>query len=128
MNDAELIEVFRRIASGKVKHGDFLTAFARALGRAAGDFPMSEKLNIWQDPSVKAALKDGRLADDIAVLQCPKCHQWGYYNQGSHFYCRACKEGWYVCSENEEPPSDRQYLVLDGFTSLADTVPCGDEP
>lgn len=78
--------------------------------------------DIWKDPNVKAALKDGRPAEDIAVLSCPRCGRWGYYNQGSHFWCRFCKQGWHCCTEGEEPPCDRQYLYLDGFTSLADTV------
>lgn len=78
--------------------------------------------DIWKDPNVKAALKDGRPAEDIAVLSCPKCGRWGYYNQGSHFYCRHCKQGWYCCSGEEEPPPFRQYLYLEGSTSLADTV------
>ena len=78
--------------------------------------------DIWKDPNVQAALKSGRPADDIAVLRCPKCDEFGYYNQGSHFWCRFCKEGWYCCSEDEDPPADRQYLYLDGFVSLADTV------
>lgn len=78
--------------------------------------------DIWKDTNVKAALKDGRPAEDIAVLSCPKCDRWGYYNQGSYFWCRFCKQGWFCCTEGEEPPTDRQYLHLDGFTTLADTV------
>ena len=78
--------------------------------------------DIWKDPHVKAALKEGRPAEDIAVLSCPKCGRWGYYNQGSGFWCRFCKEGFYVCTEDEEPPVGRQYLYIDGFMSLADTV------
>ena len=34
MNANALKEVYRRIASGEDKHGDFLTAFAQAVGRA----------------------------------------------------------------------------------------------
>lgn len=87
------------------------------------DHPLDEPINdIWKDSNVKAALKDGRSADDIAVLSCPKCGRWGYYNQGSHFWCRFCKQDWYCCSENEPPPADRQWLRLDEFTTLADTV------
>lgn len=78
--------------------------------------------DIWKDPMVKAALKEGRPPEDIAVLECPKCGGLGYYNQGSHFTCRFCKRVWYCCSEDEEPPMDRQYLILDAFTTLADTV------
>lgn len=88
---------------------------------------MNTPKNIWKDPAVKAALKEGRTPDDIAVLSCPKCDAWGYYNQGSHFYCRHCRKGWYCCSEGEEPPDDRPYLFLDGHTTLADTVECDDE-
>jgi hypothetical protein len=83
--------------------------------------------DIWKDPGVKQALKSGRQPDDIAVLSCPKCGRWGYYNQGSSFWCRFCKQGWYCCSEDEEPPMDRQYMYLDGFTTLADTTECTDE-
>lgn len=80
--------------------------------------------DIWKDPNVKAALKDGRSADDIAVLRCPKCDRWGYYNEGSHFYCRFCRKRWHVYGEGEEPPyeiGDRWMRVCD-HTSLADTV------
>jgi len=77
--------------------------------------------DIWKDPNVKAALKSGRSTDDIMVIACPKCSRYGYYNQGSTFWCRFCKEGWYCCSEDEAPPLDRQYLYLDPIT-LADTV------
>lgn len=87
------------------------------------DHRLDEPINdIWKDPSVKAALKDGRLPNDIAVLSCPKCSRWGYYNQGSHFWCRFCKEGWHCLAEGEEPPPYGQYMYLDGFTSLDDTL------
>lgn len=88
------------------------------------DHPPDVPINdIWKDPNVKAALKEGRPAEDIAVLSCPKCNRWGYYNQGSRFWCRFCKQGFYCCSEDEFPPTDaRPYLYLDGFRSLADTV------
>lgn len=87
------------------------------------DHRLDEPINdIWKDPNVKAALKDGRSAEDISVLSCPKCGRWGYYNQGSHFWCRFCKQGWRCCTEGEEPPTDLPYMYFDGFTSLADTV------
>ena len=76
--------------------------------------------DIWKDPNVKAALKEGRPPDDIAVLQCPKCAEWGYYNEGSHFYCRTCQHGFHCVSEGEEVPDDRPYLFLEGSTTLAD--------
>ena len=78
--------------------------------------------DIWKDPNVQEALKDGRSADDIAVITCPKCNRWGCYNQGSNFWCRFCEEGWVCLTEGEEAPEDRQYLYLEGFTSLADTI------
>lgn len=36
--------------------------------------------DIWKDPNVKEALKEGRQAWDIAVMRCPKCNQFGYYH------------------------------------------------
>lgn len=88
------------------------------------DHRLDKPINdIWKDPSVKAALKDGRQPDDIAVLSCPQCSRWGYYNQGSRFWCRFCRQGFACLSEGELPPVDSTpYLYLDGFTSLADTV------
>lgn len=77
--------------------------------------------DIWKDPNVKAALKEGRPANDIAVVRCPKCNRWGYYNEGSHFTCRFCNRSWYVCSE-DQVPRPRLDMILDGHTSLADTV------
>lgn len=79
--------------------------------------------DIWKDPMVKVALKDGRSADDIAVLDCPKCGTTGYYNQGSHFSCRKCRRVFYCCSEDEVAPVDgRAFVRLDDFRTLADTV------
>jgi hypothetical protein len=87
------------------------------------DHNLDEPINdIWKDPNVKAALKDGRPADDISVISCPRCGRFGYYNQGSHFWCRFCEQGWEVLTEGEEPPLDRQYFYLDHFMSLTDTV------
>ncbi len=67
--------------------------------------------DIWKDPMVMEALKDGRSADDIAVLACPECHRWGYYNQGSHFSCRFCNDTWRIRDEDDTE-----------HTTLADTV------
>lgn len=79
------------------------------------------KHSIWSDPGVKAALKDGRPTTDIAVLACPRCGRYGYYNQGSSFWCRRCRKGWYCCSEDEDPPTDgRPYMYVDELVSLDD--------
>lgn len=84
---------------------------------------MPEPINdIWKDQNVQQALKDGRAPDDIAVLSCPWCARLGYYNQGSMFRCRFCCHTWKCLTEDELPPPFGQYLYLDGFTSLADTV------
>lgn len=73
---------------------------------------MSEPVNdIWKDPGVTEALTDGRSADDIRVMDCPKCSRWGYYNEGSHFSCRFCNRTWHVTTE----------MAQDSIT-LADTV------
>lgn len=86
------------------------------------------KHDIWKDPRVKDALKEGRTPDDIAVLGCPKCGRLGYYNQGSHFSCLSCKRTWYCCSEGEEPPDDRPYMYLDDVMTLDDTVSVEEGP
>lgn len=84
---------------------------------------VAEPINdIWKDPNVMAALKDGRDANDIAVVACPKCGKWGYYNQGSHFSCRFCNRTWSVLTEDEDNPYGGGGMYLDGHTTLADTV------
>lgn len=69
--------------------------------------------DIWKDPMVQEALKDGRSADDIQVIACPKCGEWSYWNEGSHFSCRFCNQTWYVYG----PDNDHFENV-----SLSDTV------
>lgn len=71
----------------------------------------------WDDPNVKAALKSGRPPSDIMLIDCPECGEASYYNQGSHFTCRACDCGWAVISDDEDPP-DRAYIMVDEAYSL----------
>jgi len=78
--------------------------------------------DIYKDPMVKEALKDGRPPTDIAVLMCPKCGEYGYYNQGSHFSCRLCDGTWYCCAEGEDPPDGVPYLRLDEFLTVDDVT------
>lgn len=78
--------------------------------------------DIWKDPNVMAALKEGRAASDIAVLPCPECNEYGYYNDGSHFSCRFCNRTWLVVTEDDEPPEGTPFMSTDNVISLADTV------
>ena len=55
--------------------------------------------DIWKDPKVKEALKDGRDASDIWCIRCPRCDQLGYYNEGSSFSCRFGCGTWRVDDE-----------------------------
>ncbi len=75
--------------------------------------------DIWKDPSVKEALRDGRSACDIMVLDCPKCGRWGYYNQGSHFWCRFCDQG-FEHTEDWDPISldDTVTATTDGYDNM----------
>jgi len=45
---------------------------------------------IEDDATIIAAIREGRHADDIYLLNCPWCGVPSYYNQGSHFTCRIC--------------------------------------
>lgn len=42
------------------------------------------------DPRVVVALRDGRRAEDITLIDCPYCGAVNYYNEGSHASCIAC--------------------------------------
>lgn len=70
--------------------------------------------DIWKDPAVKLALKEGRRANDIAVLDCPKCGMWGYYNQGSSFSCRFCDQTWRITEDMEPVTLARLRVLLTG--------------
>ena len=82
--------------------------------------------DIWKDPAVKEALKEGRSSDDIRVMDCPKCNQWGYYNEGSSFSCRFCDKTWRVTDEMAQDSitlSDTVTVTTDGYNNetLANT-------
>lgn len=72
----------------------------------------SPRLSPYEDPMVKAAIKDGRDPSDIWLINCPACGQPSYYNQGSHFTCRLCQKGWVCITEEEEEPADGSYISL----------------
>lgn len=43
-----------------------------------------------EDEMVIEALKEGRQAEDILLLDCPMCGWTSYWNEGSHATCRNC--------------------------------------
>lgn len=77
--------------------------------------------NIWQDPRVIEALKE-RDASDIAVLDCPRCGEAGYYNEGSHFTCLKCDQTFYCCSEGETPPESSHLFIDESVRQLSDCI------
>ena len=78
--------------------------------------------DIWKDPQVQEALKEGRPSDNIMALPCRQCGEWGYYNQGSHFSCRLCDKTWSVLREEESPTEGVPHMFAIDMTSLADTI------
>jgi hypothetical protein len=50
---------------------------------------MAEYHSAWEDPNVKAALKQ-RDTGHVYVMCCAECHNYSYYNEGSHFSCSWC--------------------------------------
>jgi hypothetical protein len=86
-----------------------------------------EDPNPWKDGNVREALGEGREAGDIALLECPRCHRYSYYNEGSHFTCRFCDEGFEVLDEGETGrggPSVRSWEAI----TLADWTEANDGP
>lgn len=81
---------------------------------------MKTVCDIWKSRSVVEALKT-RPADDIWVMDCPRCGVTSYYNQGSHFSCRGCNRTFYALSEGEESDG-RPTVNCDDARTLADTV------
>lgn len=50
---------------------------------------MSDRIE--HDPTVMAAIREGRHAEDIWLVECPECGVPSYWNQGSHANCRICE-------------------------------------
>lgn len=78
--------------------------------------------DIWKDPAVKEALREGRSANDIVVLRCPDCNQYGYYNEGSGFSCRFCDLTFLVMTEGEIPPQGYRTVMSEDAVRLDDTL------
>lgn len=75
---------------------------------------MREFHSPWEDPNVKMALKQ-RDASDIALICCGRCHNYGYYNQGSHFTCSWCE--WFVGGEELDAIIDNgEVISLSDYT------------
>lgn len=78
--------------------------------------------DIWKDPNVKAALKEGRSPDDIMVLDCPKCGRYGYWNQGQGFFCRFCNFSFLCVNDDHPGPLGVRKVFTEHAITLADTV------
>ena len=70
------------------------------------------------DPMTIAAIREGRHAWDIFIIECPACFTNSYYNQGSHASC-------YNCGEDLSDKTD-DAITLEDYWGFAD-YPC-DEP
>lgn len=70
-----------------------------------------------EDEMVVEALKEGRHADDIWLVNCSHCGWVSYYNEGSHASCRNNECGRDLTSQIEEA-----ITLADYWTSAA--YPC----
>lgn len=70
---------------------------------------------IDEDETVVAALREGRHADDIYLMDCPYCGEVSYWNQGSHFTCRAC-------GSHKGTNTEETYTLADYWETA--TYPC----
>ena len=77
--------------------------------------------SILEDSRVRRKLADATPADDILVLKCPECGEWGYYGDGSVFACRGCGL-WFPCIPMGAEPPKHRYIVLDKTTTVADVL------
>ena len=72
---------------------------------------------IDEDETVVAAIREGRHANDIWLLDCPYCGVPSYYNQGSHFTCRVCDRTIGVADDdsltNNQISADDAYTLAD---------------
>jgi hypothetical protein len=72
---------------------------------------------IEDDKTIIAAIREGRHADDIYLLDCPWCGVPSYYNQGSHFTCRVCDRTVHVSDDDSgsatSVDADEMYTLAD---------------
>lgn len=73
---------------------------------------------IDEDETVVAALREGRHADDIWLMDCPYCGTASYWNQGSHFTCREC-------GSHKGSSTDDAYTLADYWETA--TYPCDEK-
>ncbi len=74
--------------------------------------------NAWDDPNVKAALKQ-RPARLVMLCCCPDCHNYGYYNEGSHWSCsvKGC-EGSFGSEGMDGLIDAGEVITLDDYTDM----------
>jgi len=81
-----------------------------------------EKPSVWKDPNVRRALKN-RPASEVSVLNCPRCGELSYYNDGSYFTCRVCGTSFYCRTEDDPIPMGPSILLDDyGIITMQDVI------
>ncbi len=74
--------------------------------------------NAWEDQNVKAALKQ-RPASQVMLICCPLCHNYGYYNEGSHWSCSVGDCGGFLGSGELDAAIDAgEVITLDDYTDM----------
>jgi hypothetical protein len=70
----------------------------------------------WEDPNVKEALKQ-RGSQDIYLICCEQCHNYCYYNEGSHFSCQWCD---WSTSAIDELIAAGEVITLDDYAEMCE--------
>lgn len=116
------------LCGGDIKNGEkyYDGGYARRAHEKCVEVNPTGELphDIWKDPCVMAALRE-RAAVDIQVIACPKCNEYGYWNEGSHYSCRFCNRSWFVFSENDTRRKNSNCIRIGDDAepiSLADTI------
>lgn len=74
--------------------------------------------NAWDDPNVKAALKQ-RGSSHVCLICCEQCGNYGYYNEGSHFSCSVDGCEWSVSGEDLDMLIDNgEVITLDDYVDM----------
>ena len=81
------------------------------------DDERGESRRAEDDPNVIAALKEGRHAEDIWLIECESCGWVSYWNEGSHASCRNC-------GANLMAITDEAYTLADYWAY--ELYPCDD--
>ena len=78
--------------------------------------------SILEDPKVKLLVGMRVSEDEILVLKCPDCGEYGQYDDASYFFCRNCEMGYRCLPVGADTTGYGRYITIDKTITVADVL------